>query len=77
MFGWLRKRAERKAHVRAEVERLITEHGGQTRHVLADHIRESEAKGQDTKELWAVMREVRRRSGDEGLDTATRWMGDQ
>jgi hypothetical protein len=72
MFGWLRKRAERKDRVQDEAERLIAEHGGQTRHVLADHIRESEAKGQDTKELWAVMHEVKRINGDSGLDTATR-----
>jgi hypothetical protein len=74
MFRWLRKRAEQKARACAEAECLIAEHGGQTRHVLADHIRELEATGRDTKELWAVMREVRKRSGDEGLDTGTKYI---
>jgi hypothetical protein len=73
MLRWLRKQSERKVCVQTEAERLIQEHGGQARHVLADHIRELEAKGQGTKKLWAVMREVRKRSGDEGLDTGTRW----
>jgi hypothetical protein len=74
MFGWLRKRAERKVRVQDEAKRLIAEHGGQARHVLADHIQELETKGQDTKELWAVMREVRRLAHDDSLDTATRFM---
>jgi hypothetical protein len=73
MFELLRKRAERKVRVQDEAKRLIQQHGGQARHVLADQIREMEAKGQETKELWAVMQEVRHIGGDEGLDTATRW----
>jgi hypothetical protein len=73
MFGWIDRLRRKKARVQAEAEGLITEHGGQVRHVLADQIREMEVKGQDTKELWAVMREVRRRTGNDGLDTATRW----
>jgi hypothetical protein len=77
MFGWLRKRAERKAFVQAEAERLIQENGGQVRFMLADQIREMEAKGQDTKEVWRVLREVRKLSGDEGLDTGTRFSEDR
>jgi riboflavin synthase len=73
MFGWIQKWREQKVAIAATARDLIAQQGGQARHVLADHIRESEAKGQDTKELWAVMREVRKRSGDEGLDTATRF----
>jgi hypothetical protein len=73
MFGWIDIWRSSKAREEHEAERLIAEHGGQARYMLADHIRELEAKGQDTKELWAVMREVRKRSGDEGLDTGTRW----
>jgi hypothetical protein len=73
MFGWIDRWRSNKARVCAEAACLIQQHGGQTRHVLADHIRESEAKGQETKELWAVMQEVRHIGGDEGLDTATRW----
>jgi hypothetical protein len=73
MFRLLRRWREAKAQARADAERLIAEHGGQARHVLAENIRVRESQGQDTKELWAVMREVRTMSGDEGLDTGTRW----
>lgn len=74
MFRWLRKRAERQLRIQAEVERLIQEHGAHARHVLTEQIRTLEAERKDTKELWAVMREMRNRDGDDGLDTATRWI---
>jgi hypothetical protein len=60
MFGWIDRWRSNKVRVCAEAECLIHQHGGQTRHVLADHIRESEAKGQETKEVWRVLREVKR-----------------
>jgi hypothetical protein len=77
MFGWVRKQVERKARACAEAERLIQEHGTQARHVLKAHIRGVEATGQNTKELWRVMREVRKRTGSKGLDTATRLAEDR
>lgn len=73
MLRWIDRWRKKKERVQAEAERLIQQHGGQARHVLADQIRELEATGRDTKELWAVMRELRKRSGDDGLDTATRF----
>jgi hypothetical protein len=73
MFGLLRKWREAKAQARADAERLIAEHGGQAKQVLREQIKEFEARGEPTKELWAVMREVRRLAHDDGLDTATRY----
>jgi hypothetical protein len=51
---------------------LIAEHGDQARHILREQIQECEARDEPTKELWAVMQEVRRTSRDDGIDTATR-----
>ena len=74
MFGWLQRWREDKALVQAEATCLIQEHGGQARYVLAEQIRELEARNEPSKELWKVMREVRKRTGSEGLNTGTRYI---
>jgi hypothetical protein len=72
MFGLLRKWRERRAEVRQAANSLIARHGDQARHVLRERIQACAATGEPTKRLWAILKEVRQLTNDDGLDTATR-----
>jgi hypothetical protein len=72
MLGWFAKRRAQREEDLAQARALIAIHGDQARHVLIAQIRDEEGRGVDCKRAWAVFRHVRKLSGHDGLDSATR-----
>ena len=72
MLNWFNQWREGRALTKARAEQLWNDHDGQSRFMLADQIHEAEAIGGDTKQLWAMMRHIRKLEGSDGLDSATR-----
>jgi len=81
MFGWWRRRKELHARVDADATAMIAEFGASAYHVARDRALEQRlhkiVDAERTPEHWNLVRfEIRKRTGRQDADTATRYLED-
>jgi hypothetical protein len=74
IFGWLQRRRKQTSQARLSAQELFDAHTSRARYALREQIQDLEATGPEAKRLWAIMRELRKIDGSDGLDTATRFI---
>jgi hypothetical protein len=82
MLGWRRRRKEMKARVEADATAMIAEYGDSAYHVARDRALELRLhkviEAERPPEHWNLVRfEIRKRTGRQGADTATRLLQDR
>ena len=82
MFGRWRRRKEMKAGVDVDATAMIAEHGDSAYHVARDRALELRlhkiVDAERSPEHWNLVRfEIRKRTGRQGADTATRLLQDR
>lgn len=81
LIGWYRRRKELQARIKLDATTLIVEYGDSAYHVARDRALETRLyktiDAERTSEYWDRVRfEIRKRTGQQGLDTATKYLED-